>query len=205
MTRFKVLLLVFVLSLLVPGPGWAALLTYHIVSYPADQSRHTLTGTIVTDGTMGSIGPVQIEAWQWAVTGGSGGSPHNFSATSTPTDGSTPAWGGAGGSLIATPTQILLASPQQDGTASFFLANLYAKVEPGSRSITWRREFTTGQYTAIDELAYTAWDTKLPSMGGTDPWVIAERTAIPEPTGLIIWGLGLLAVGVSLRRQHRLR
>ena len=39
--------------------------------------------------------------------------------------------------------------------------------------------------------AIGGWSTYSPSMGGTDPWVIAATTAVPEPSSLALAGLAV--------------
>jgi hypothetical protein len=49
------------------------------------------------------------------------------------------------------------------------------------------------------------WSTQSPSMGGTDPWVIAATTAVPEPSSLALAGLAVTCAIVLGGARNRMR
>jgi hypothetical protein len=52
-------------------------IVYNLVNYADLQNGYTLSGTITTDGTIGTLTPADVSAWSFSVTG-----PFSFQATS---------------------------------------------------------------------------------------------------------------------------
>src|SRR5262249_32172387 len=111
-----------------------------------------------------------------------------------------------GPQLEATPTQITLAAPTPPDTLAEF--QLLANPDGTPSSLTevdYFRAFPdAGKYDALKNNTFS-WIKLQPSMGGTDPWVIASTAAtVPEPSTAVVAVLGavtFLACGWS--RHHR--
>ena len=171
-----------------PTAVHAGTITYDIQNYPADQGGHTLSGLIITDGKIGALAASDILSWTFTV------------------DGSATFSGGAsslifGGDVEASPTQITLAQPPPGLQNSL---QLYKSFN-GAGSLSWER-LTNDQlkqltgYTSVNGLS-VVWSTTPTTLGGTDPWVIAEN---PEPASLTPLGIGGVALlGYSWRRRRR--
>ena len=54
--------------LLVPHLSQAGQITYLIQNYAADQNGSTLSGSVTTDGNLGTLTSADIVAWTWTVT-----------------------------------------------------------------------------------------------------------------------------------------
>ncbi len=54
--------------LTLPQAALAGSMTYDLVNYPDLQNGWTLTGTITTDGNIGSISSTDITSWMWTVS-----------------------------------------------------------------------------------------------------------------------------------------
>ena len=190
------------LALLVGGIAPAAVragtITYDIVNYPAEQNGHTLSGLIITDGKIGALAASDILSWTFTVDSSitlSGG------ASSVTIDGD----------VEASPFLITLAQPPVPTV--LFNANGFSFQPVGGGSpvfILWSRltpalglgpqdneyKFTNGQP------SNPVWDT-FPgdTLGGTNPWVIAEN---PEPASLTLMSVGGVALlGYGWRRRRR--
>jgi hypothetical protein len=166
----------------------AGQITYSLQNYAADQNGSTLTGSITTDGNLGTLTAADIVAWTWTVLPPVGAP---FTQSSGPGIGTTIE------NLIATDTQLLLPeSPNEH--SEIFLGN----GDSGSGLLVYRREENNGVflYGAQPSLPGTGfWLTDNPGMGGTDPWVIGVAAAsVPEPSGVVLVSLGI--TGLLLAR-----
>jgi hypothetical protein len=190
---------------LAPRPCRADI-TYTIQNYPSDQTdvtnptiHHTISGNIRTDGHSGTLGSGDIISWTITID--------STTFTSADTGAHTDVLGTG---LSATATTITLSAPSStDPFPSFTLAT---ETTPGLTiidGIRWNRN--TGQNPFYDGILSSTrlWSTANPSMGMTDPWVIATAgaTAVPEPSTAIAAAFGavaFLAYGWSrYRRDHR--
>ena len=54
--------------LLVPHLSQAGQITYSIQNYAADQNGSTLSGSVTTDGNLGTLTSADMVAWMWTVT-----------------------------------------------------------------------------------------------------------------------------------------
>lgn len=85
----------------------AASITYIIQNYASLQDGYTLSGTITTDGNVGTLSASDITGWSFTTSGG----PNGFTASAT----------GAGtgvdllSNLVASTTQLTLADPGPTG------------------------------------------------------------------------------------------
>jgi hypothetical protein len=76
-------------------------ITYNIESYAALQNGYTMSGTITTDGTIGTLASADVTGWSFSVTG-----PTSYQLTSL-----TPTAGFFLDNLTATATSLTLAPP----------------------------------------------------------------------------------------------
>ena len=97
------------LLLAVPRTTRAGQITYDLQNYPADQNGHTLSGTITTDGTIGTILGQNIVSWNVTID-----ATDNFSSLTLEHD--TVPLG-----MIATPTELTLPPPLTTGQDSLLL------------------------------------------------------------------------------------
>ena len=177
----------------------AGQITYSLQNYGADQAGSTLTGSITTDGNLGTLTAADIVAWTWTVTPPVG-SP--FTQSSGPGINTTIE------NLFATDTQLLLPELQSEHSEIFLGTG-----DSGSGLLVYRREENNAifLYGAQPSLPGTGfWLTANPGMGGTDPWVIGVATSsVPEPSGVVLLSLGTAGVLLSRgtlwrsRRKHR--
>ena len=181
------------------GPTVRASITYDLYSYPADQAGYALTGWITTDGTLGAIHTSDIQAWAFTL---SNGVQTFHGASTTPYVSSVK----IGGTLLATPTALLLPMPAVgDGLQSNGL-----NLADGGVFLNWTRisapysiaPAPTQEYYCTF-LPWTPFDTVNPGMNGTNPWLLAGvPSAVPEPASVLVWA-GLLGMGgiVAYRRR----
>ena len=170
----------------------AGQITYSLQNYAADQAGSTLTGSVTTDGKLGTLTAADIVAWTWTVSPPVG-APFTLSGVASTVS-----------LLIATDTQLLLPVGQSNAVPSEFF--LVGPVPPSSAQLTYDRP-SVGQgdniYAASNgNNPSSFWITDNPAMGGTDPWVIGvAAAAVPEPSGAVLMGLGI--TGLLLARTWR--
>ncbi len=195
------------LLLVVPPTTRAGQIIYDIQNYPADQNGHTLSGTITTDGVIGTLTSADIKAWTVTFDNtytfrlsdvGSGTTViGDVQATAqTITIGPAPSSGGSDFGMYSGPFPAY-----GNGVASVFYIRLNAPPYP-------LPEYEAG-YPPISTAALL-WDTLNPNMGGTEPWVIAvaPASAVPEPSSLWLLGTAIsagLAYGWSRHRRDQWR
>ena len=166
-------------------------ITYTLENYTADQSGHTVTGTITTDGVTGTITDADIESWTVTID--------TTTFSSTMTGASVQLFGTH---VQASTTAITLAA----GTNISPNASLELRVITLALAdiILYNRPFSEAPNYAGVVNSATLWNTTNPSMGGTDPWVIATAaTAVPEPSTAIAAGFGAVAFLAYGWYRHR--
>lgn len=163
----------------------AGSITYHIIDYPSLQNGYTLSGTITTDGAIGTLARSDITAWSYTATNGT----DTYSATYT--DASA---GLAVQNLTATTTSLSLA---QTGFENF----LTLGIVPGSvfiDELEWARFGLFDSYNLFSA-GSPVWDREASNppglqLGGTT-WIIAT-TSVPEPGTISLMFLGSLCLAV---------
>ena len=192
MGRFLLAMAAMLILLVLPQIAEAGDITYSIQDYPADQNGATLSGTIVTDGTIGDLAATDISSWTFTITP-VGGSPFTYSSSDT--GGSTMLLG----QVVASQTDITIASAnaQTSNTLRFSIQRAARNELEYTRILDGTNQYTGG---ADDKIV---WSTSDPNMGGTDPWVIATAGSVPEPSSLIFGGLGaFVAIAYNLARKR---
>jgi hypothetical protein len=190
----------FLMLVAFPHIGNAGDITYTIQNYLADQNGATLSGTITTDGVIGNLAQGDILSWSYTITG-DGESPVTVTS-SDPFAGVE-----VDGSVVASATSITIAVPPVVPENQLILDASTGSTAVELGYVRLADDLGGGGGYRGDALGTTAgWDTTNPSMGGTNPWVIAEVSSVPEPSSLTLAGLGLactVTAGVARKSQNR--
>ncbi len=198
MTRFLRVMGTIALLLAVPRLAEAGPITYTIVNYPADENGATLSGSITTDGTFGDLAKADITSWTFTITPSGG-----MAETASSSDAKSNV--GITGDVVASQSSITLAGPTMLSSDNILQLVVQGNGTSGGYKLSYHRnlnaeDFASGTFQGIAN-TQNIWLTGSPSMGGTDPWVIA--TAVPEPSSLILAALGALGViGCRLPRKR---
>ena len=174
----------------------AGQITYSLQNYAADQAGFTLTGSVTTDGNLGTLTTADIVAWTWTVSSAGGAS---FTLSLGPGISTSVL------NLVATETQLLVPELQTEQSDIIFGGGVV-----GSAVLAYRREENNGifLYAAVTSSPSVGWDTENPAMGGTNPWVIGvAATTVPEPSAVVLMSLGIsgLLINRELNRSSRKR
>lgn len=170
---------------------------YSIVNNAAVQGGYTLSGTITTDGNLGTISAQDILAWNYLVTNGV----TTYSANSSQSGSHI----GIGGSITATSDYIELPSATVSNPSTLNLFGPTSHVQ-WSGSTLENYAFTSAFESNGSWPWWHDYTTTTPHdvPGG---WAIADNgtTVVPEPSSLTVSGLVafVMAVGYTRRRQKR--
>lgn len=182
---------VMLFTLLTLPPAVLADRTYNFLNYPALQSGWTLSGTITTDGTIGTIQATNILSW--TLTGTSGATTFTVSST----DPGAAMYTSSG--ITATGAGLLVPFPNHgigisDPAAGQALE--WATWLPPD--ITMRTTQDWGSYSTPDIIASTL-------EPGSSAWLIASTSSVvvPEPSPLYIAGFGAVYGCVYVMGQKR--
>ena len=172
-------------------------MVYDIQSYSGPQGGWSLTGSITTDGTIGTLTASDITAWNFSMSEGS----TTYEASSAEVNVSMTV-----NQLQATATQLTLA-PASSMSVS---PELQFESFNSAVELYYERELGPSFYYEVYEggPAYaTAWALEQPSsqpydgLGGTT-WIIGVAS-VPEPGSLTLalLGIGCLAVAGPMTRR----
>jgi hypothetical protein len=139
-------------------------ITYNMVNDPVDQNGYNLSGTIVSDGTIGALTGIDILSWEFTITGHGG----TFQATSPPFPG------GGVGITDVTATNIAL---QVSGFLTLFDFGT-------GDGLQWdpAGSLYVGEATRQD-----IWVTSGQGFGSS-PWTVAtvSGVTVPEPSSAVL-------------------
>ena len=180
--------------------GRAQDITYNLVDYPADESGESIAGQITTDGTIGPLSGGNVLSWSYEING--------YSAFGYSNSGNSGSYNFVIRGLSATSTQLLL--PLGNYPADYNLVVMPSDPQ-GASGMEWVNA-TNDPATSGGGPIYAAnvlgegwvWHTDNPQMGGTQPWVIAQTVAVPEPSTfalLTVGAIGLLRCAWRKRRK----
>ena len=105
-------------------------------------------------------------------------------------------------SVSATTTQLLLTASEVTDFGNGQGPGVSLGLTGTSIQLTWDNYIGTGVpynepwYFYQNDMQNLNWSTWGPQMGGTEPWVIAQTAAVPEPSSVMLLfagGVGLLA------------
>ena len=211
MTKNKVLFPLAAAALLavsLPQASRASSIVYSIVDYPGLESGWTVSGTITTDGTIGTLNVSDITAWSFTFTKA----------------GTTDTWTSAGngsnaavtqeGGLTATATELEAGTP---GALAFSYLILGYTTPNGAGQLEWDRQGSVGPQSASDTYQGVFSSQNLfingvknpPGLTLTDStnWVIAEvqsqssSSSAPEPGTAGLFALGVAGLAVARARR----
>jgi hypothetical protein len=167
----------------------AGQISYSFQNYLADQQGATLSGTITTDGVNGNLAAADILSWSLTITG-PGEPPVVVSSSDI---GASAVLEGA---VFASESSITIALPTQEHTENFLLL---LGSSPTSPFLNYERGLIPTPFNLYSASTFGSdvWVNHNPLMGGTNPWVIAAASAVPEPSSLALAGLGA-ATGIAL-------
>ncbi len=178
-------------------------ITYNIVDYPVNEGvstgsgTDTISGTIITDGTLGPLSAADIISGTLSFT-----DPQDDPYYAGPALFGTPV------DLEATPTQLLL-DPGADSYLSIYslqavggstlTADAVYGNNPGDGYYYGEVEFNSGSLGGAGYLfeSYPV-PTSPGSIGANSSWVIAT---VPEPTSLALFSLAILGIGIVYLRS----
>jgi hypothetical protein len=156
------------------GSALAGDITYTMVNDTVDQNGYSLTGTIVTDGTIGALAYTDIVSWQFTITGPGG--PYTNSGTTSSRQTLLE-------NITATATAIQL--PMGVGFTGVGVLELGERT--GGPVLQWSNSNSTiPEYYASANSTFL-WAVSPPTGYGPGSWAVAT---VPEPSSFILAGFG---------------
>jgi hypothetical protein len=180
-------------------------ITYNIVDYASLESGWTVSGTITTDGSIGSLSSSDITSWAYTFTNGATVDTYSSSASEARTL--------VNGGLSASATQLTIGTPGNGGQTG--LALDYIGNSVGQGSLDWYREGSFGPYQPGSDgysgqfggnNLWVAFSNNPPglTLTNSENWVIAAvPSAVPEPASIAMVVLGGLGGVVVFARRSR--
>ncbi len=196
-------------------PAAAGTIVYNIVDYPAYEAdsggypfgvTDTISGTIVSDGLLGSVSASDIVGGSFTIK------KPEFGSITKPVLGNL----SVTGSLFATSTQLELVAPSNGNTNALVLGDFfhtpftvgnyytllaYARTQGGLDGFHGSVDQAIDSTSGGVAVAFGVQGNDPISLGGNDPWIIAT---VPEPSTLILVGIGLLGLALVCIRQFAL-
>jgi hypothetical protein len=175
---------------------------YNLISFPTVQNGYSVTGTITTDGRLGTLAYNDIIAT--SITSVNNGVSTYQNLHPDHVYGST--------GLFATSTGLFLPAVPVEGPSPNFSIG-----STGNDAVTLRYDYAanagTGYVdyfgsvnhpTAATNLWRTSGDNLLNLTG--QPWLIAQSSTVPEPSAALLLGIGVATlVGMTRLRGERIR
>ena len=179
-------------------------ITYQINDYPAKESGYKISGSITTDGTIGTLASSHVTAWTWTLSDSTGSTVYG---TASSTDSGTGIF--ERGTVTASATQITM-TPTAEGYNQFDLYNGVLLANNGIY-LSWYRSPTNGDdfSAAYDTQIFDSSSPSSPGLALPDlnTWVIATvaspPAAVPEPSTFALLGLGGIGFVVRTLRRRR--
>ncbi|MGO9923499.1 MAG: PEP-CTERM sorting domain-containing protein [Isosphaeraceae bacterium] len=163
----------------------SASITYNLQSYPTQQSGLTLSGTITTDGAIGtSLSSADITNWDIIISGAAG-----YPLTTANSSANL-----LGGFTTTALGQIEFAKPTTNTNTGIVFESVTTLA-----FIEWVRSPSSNGdlYEAGAGTGSSLWETPNPGTAlGGDPWVIAQAQSVPEPGSLTLALLGSACLAV---------
>jgi hypothetical protein len=162
-------------------------IVYNIQNYAYLQNGFTLSGTITTDGTIGTLTSADITAWSFSVTG-----PMSYQLTSQ-----NPGAFLFVSNLTASSTALSLAHTNTIGLIEGL--TLVGPQLTAFPTLSYQRIPGADVYTSFGDQGANSWSDFAPSppglsLGGST-WIIATTATIPEPGTLTLTLLGGACIG----------
>lgn len=177
-----------VLFVTIVGQVSAGTITYAIVNYAADQNGATVSGSITTDGTIGTLSASDILSWNWTITQGT--SAYTLSSSDLGTAVSL-------NNAVASETNITLSLPSQGQPTNYFA--LVGSDSGMSGDLEYDHYPGDNVYVGSTNTG-TAFLNTNPVLNGAEPWIVANA-AVPEPSTLTMIGI---AAGSMLLFRRRI-
>jgi hypothetical protein len=171
-------------------------IVYNIQNYADLQNGFTLSGTITTDGTIGTLTSADVTAWSFSVAG-----PTQYQLTSQ-----NPGAFLVVSNLTASATELSLAHTNTIGLIEGL--TLVGPQPTAFPILSYQRIPGADVYTSFGDQGANSWSDFAPfppglSLGGST-WIIATAATVPEPGTLTLALLGGAWIGaVQWKRQCR--
>jgi hypothetical protein len=170
--------------------------TYNIVDYPANEGTNTISGTIITNGTIGSLAAANIIGGTFSISEGDGELISGPAEFNNPID------------LQATATALLL-NPGSD--SSFWISTTQSdqswtawadyENDPSSSLFSGGLTAEPPAILTVDLFDSYPVPTTPGSIGANSAWIIAT---VPEPSAFALLGIGAIGLAAFFWRRRRI-
>jgi hypothetical protein len=170
--------------------AWAGTITYNVNLSVGTNAA--VTGTIVTDGTIGTVAPANIVSWDLTITDGT----NNMTTILTPADSSVQSFNGNSSDLAATSTHLTynFSDPSEEELAFGLAPNALCLGPSGGLCAFGSLGNVIGIADNGQEQATTYTGTQIIAS-------VSAVTAVPEPSSMLLLGSVLLGLGGVVKRR----